>query len=70
MIFQARREALVAGATELATDGPFADAEGGGRGAEGAAVGGVIDDHFGSRQRGESGISVHLVRAGFGWGLR
>ena len=64
-ILQARGETGLAGAFEPAAEGLFADAESGGGGPEGAAVGSEVGDHFGSRQRGESGISVHSVRAGW-----
>jgi len=66
---QALREALRFGSLHPAADSLFADPEGGGGGPERAAVGGEVRDHFGSRQWGQSGISVHVVRAEFGWGL-
>ncbi len=69
MICEAGREALLSGASEPSAEGLFADAEGGGGSAERTAVGGEVGDHFGSRQGSERGISVHVVRAGFGLGL-
>ncbi len=51
---------------EPAADGLFADAKSGGGVAQRATGGGVTERHLGSRQRGERGISVHVVRAGFG----
>ena len=64
---EALREALGFGAGEPSADGLFADAESGGCGAERGAEGGMMADHFSSRKRGESGISVHVVRAGWRW---
>ena len=69
VVVEALWKAGRSGALEPAADGLFADAESGGGGAERAAVGGEVGDHFGSRQRSQSGISVHVVRAGFDWGL-
>ena len=60
-------EAELPGASEPAADGLFADAEGGGGGAERGTRGGELCDHFCSRERGEGGISVHVVRAGGRW---
>ena len=65
MIVQARRKAGRFGAGEPAADGPFADAEGDGRVAQGEAELVVSPRHLGSRERGEFGISVHVVRAGW-----
>jgi len=63
-IIEARREAGGLGAFEPLADGFFGDAESGGGGAQGAAEGGMLEDHFGSHERGECGISVHSVRVG------
>ena len=65
-VVEAGWEALRFCACEPAADRLFADAKGGGGGSQRAAVSGEVGDHFGSRQWGESGISVHVVRAGFG----
>ena len=54
------------GAGEPSADGLFADAEGRGGVAKGAAGLGVAQSHLCSRERGEGGISVHVVRAGMG----
>ena len=62
VIVQAAREAGRLGASEPAADGLFADAESGGGVAQGAAELSVEQRHLGSRQWGESGISVHVVR--------
>ena len=51
------------GAGKPAADGFFADAQGGGGVAQRAAGKRVTESHLGSRQRGQSGISVHVVRA-------
>ena len=53
------------GAGEPAPDGSFADTEGDGRVAQGEAELVVSPRHLGSRERGEFGISVHVVRAGW-----
>jgi hypothetical protein len=62
-VFEACGKAELAGASEPSADGLFADAEGGGGGAQGGARGGELGDHFCSHERGENGISVHVVRA-------
>jgi hypothetical protein len=61
-IIEARREAGSLGAFEPFADGFFADAESGGGGAERRALSEVMSDQFGSHERGESGISVHVDR--------
>lgn len=61
-IVEALGEAGVLSALEPLADGLFADAESGGGGAQGAAEGGMMEDHFSSHERGQSGISVHVVR--------
>ena len=66
-IGQALREALLFGASEPATNGLFADAESGGGITQRAAQFGVKKSHLGSRQRGQSGISVHVVRGERRW---
>ena len=52
------------GTGKPAADGLFADAEGGGGIAQGTTGLGMAQSHLGSRERGESSISVHVVRAG------
>lgn len=51
-VFEAAGKAGLLGASQPATDGLFADAEGGGGGAKGGARGSELGDHFGSHQRG------------------
>ena len=64
-ILQPVRRAGELGTDEPLADGFFADAESVGRGAEGSATGEVMVNQFGSRERGECGISVHSDRAGW-----
>jgi len=66
-ILEARWKARRPGASQPAADSLFADAISRGRGASGKAKGGESKDHLGSRERGEFGISVHVVRAGGRW---
>lgn len=63
MIMEALREAKLPGPAEPAAHRLFADAVSGGGGAPGKTESSESGDHLGSRQRGESGISVHVVRA-------
>jgi len=67
VILEALRKAARFGACEPAADGLFTDAKSGGGGAQRAAELGVSEGHLRSRQRSESGISVHVVRAGGRW---
>lgn len=67
VVFEALREVLGLGACKPSADGFLADAVAGGGGAEGEVVGGEVAGHLSSCQRGESGISVHVVRAGGRW---
>lgn len=62
VIFQALREAGLLGAAEPFADGFVGDAKSGGGGPERRAFREVMMDQFGSHERGESGISVHVVR--------
>jgi hypothetical protein len=64
MILETLGEAGLTSASEPAADGLFADAESTGRLAQRTAELDVFARHLGSRQRSESGISVHVVRAG------
>jgi len=66
-ILEALGEALLPGACEPAPHGLFADAKSRGGDAAGEPEGGESGDHLGSRQRGQSGISVQVVRAGGRW---
>ena len=66
-IGEALRETGRLGASEPAADGLFADAVSDRGGAQGEAELMVGEGHLGSRQRGERGISVHIVRAGGRW---
>ena len=52
------------GASQPAADGLFTDAESGGGSAQGAAELGMFKSHLSSPQRGQSGMSVQVVRAG------
>lgn len=64
MVVETLREASGFGASEPAADGSFADAKSGGGVAQGATGGRMAQSHLGSRQWGERGISVQVVRAG------
>ena len=63
-ILQARRKAGLPGPSEPAADGSLADAISECDGAAGEFLRGEKKSNFGSHQRGQSGISVHVVRAG------
>jgi hypothetical protein len=52
------------GASEPAADRLFADAVSGGGFAQRAPEADMLTSHLGSRERGEFGISVHVVRVG------
>jgi hypothetical protein len=65
VIVKAGRKAGHFGASQPAPDGSFADAEGDGRVAQREAELAVSQRHLSSRERGEFGISVHVVRAGW-----
>ena len=67
MVREPLREVLGLGASEPAPDGLFADAVSNRGGAQGETELMVSERHLGSRQRGERGISVHVVRAGGRW---
>ena len=69
-ILELRRKAGFFGALQPAADGPFADVVSCRDLTQREALRAEMGNHFGSHSRGESGISVHIVRAGFGWGLR
>jgi hypothetical protein len=58
-------KALSASAREPAADGAFADVVGCGHLAQRETGGVKMGDHFGSHSGSESGISVHVVRAGW-----
>jgi hypothetical protein len=62
-VIEARGRAGLAGAPEPLADGLFADAESGGGSTQRATLGEMKPDHFCSRARSQSGISVHVVRA-------
>ena len=64
-VLQTLRGAGELGTFEPLADGFFGDSERGGGGAEGGATSEVMADQFGSHERGECGISVHSVRAGW-----
>jgi len=66
-IREALREAGCLGASKPAANGLFTDAESGGGGAQGETELVMPEGHLGSRQRGQFGISVHVVRAGRRW---
>ncbi len=63
-ILQARRKAGLPGPSEPAADGSVADGVSECDGAAGEFLRGEKKSNFGSHQRGKSGISVHVVRAG------
>ena len=61
---EARREAGGLGTFEPLADGFIGDAESGGGGAQGVAASVVVVNQFGSHERGECSISVHVVHEG------
>ena len=67
MVREPRREVLGLGVGEAAPEGLFADAVSDRGGAQGETELMVGERHLGSRERGERGISVHVVRAGGRW---
>jgi hypothetical protein len=67
MILETLGEAGLTSASEPAADGLFRDAKSGGGSAQRAAELGMLKRHLRSPQRGQSGISVHVVRAGGRW---
>ena len=67
MVGEPLGKVLGLGASEPAADGLFADAVSDRGGAQGETELLVGEGHLGSRQRGERGISVHVVRAGGRW---
>jgi hypothetical protein len=66
-IDQASGKAALFGASQPATDGLFADAEGDGSGTQGEAELRVLEGHLGPGERSKSGISVHVDRAQERW---
>jgi hypothetical protein len=64
-VLELRGKAVFLGALEPSPDGSFTDMVGDGDGAPREVMRGEMNDHFGSHQRSESGISVHVVRAGW-----
>jgi hypothetical protein len=64
-IVELGRKGVVASALEPPADGAFADVVGRGDLAQRETGGVQMSDHFGSHSWGESGISVHVVRAGW-----
>ena len=66
-IVQALREPGLLGASEPAPDRLLADAVSEGGGAQREAELRVLESHLGSGERSQSGISVHVVRAGRRW---
>ena len=56
---------MLARPLEPASHGAFADVIGSGDLPQRELVRSEMSDHFGSHHRGESGISVHVVRAGW-----
>jgi len=67
MILEAGLEAGLLRALEPAADGLFADAVKHRRGASGKTEGDEFSGHLSSHERSQSGISVHVVRAGGHW---
>jgi hypothetical protein len=61
-ILQTQRRAGELGTFEPLAEGFFGDGESVGGGAEGVATGEVVANQFGSHERSECGISVHVVR--------
>jgi hypothetical protein len=66
-ILEALGETLLPGPGEPAPHRLFADPKSSGSDATGETKSGESGDHLGSRQWGQSGISVHVVRAGRRW---
>ena len=62
VIRKAGRKAIDASPSEPSANRLFRNVEEGGRGAEGKALGSELLDHLGSHDRGQFGISVHVVR--------
>jgi hypothetical protein len=67
VVFEAAGKSGCFGAGEPAANGLLAHGISGRCGAKGEAVGGEMGSHLSSRERGEFGISVHVVRAGGRW---
>jgi hypothetical protein len=64
---ETRGKTLCFCASEPDADGLFADTEGGGRVSKRTSQLDMLASHLGSRERGQSGISVHVVRMGRPW---
>ena len=67
VVFEAGREAGLLSALKPAADGFFADGVKHGRGAPRKTEGDEFGGHLSSHERSQSGISVHVVRAGGRW---
>jgi hypothetical protein len=67
MVFETVRKTGLLGALEPAADGLLAHGVSRSSGAKRETVGREMGGHLGSHQRGKSGISVHVVRAGGRW---
>jgi len=65
VILKLSRKAAFLRSLKPATHRPLADVIGCGNGAEGKIMKEKVRDHFGSHFWSKSGISVHVVRAGF-----
>ena len=61
-VLQPQRGAGELGTFEPLADGFIGDGERGGGEAQGVATSEVMANHFSSHERGECGISVHIVR--------
>ena len=64
-VLQTLMGAGLLGTFEPLADGFIGDGERGGGGAQRGAAGVVVMNQFGSHERGECGISVHSIRAGW-----
>ena len=64
-VMKLRRKTALTSAGKPSSDSPFADVVSSGDRSEGKVVKAKMGDHFSSHLWGKSGISVHVVRAGF-----
>jgi len=66
-VVKAGRKLSLNSALKPAAQGAIGDVESGGHRALGEVFGDEMSDHFGSQERSESGISVHVVRTAWRW---
>lgn len=67
LVVELRGKARLASALEPPAQSPFADVISSSDGALREVMRSEMGDHFGSHDRGESGISVHVVRVVWRW---